>query len=147
MSARLRVARPADAAACAVILAAWIDETPWMPRLHTREEDISFMLTKIRNHRVTVAEAAAIQGFLTLEKDYVSALYVSPDARRNGIGKHLLDDAKSRSERLSLWTFQANMPARRFYLREGFDEARKTEDDNEEKMPDVEYVWSAGAAS
>ncbi|MHA3915266.1 GNAT family N-acetyltransferase [Halovulum sp. GXIMD14793] len=146
MSVRLRPARPVDADPCARILADWIAETPWMPRLHTPTEDINFMLVKIRTHRVTIAESDDVLGFLTLETDYVSALYVSSAARSQGIGKRLLDDAKSRAPRLSLWTFQANMPARRFYLREGFEEARRTEDDNEEKMPDVEYVWSTEIA-
>jgi putative acetyltransferase len=44
-------------------------------------------------------------------------------------------------DRLSLWTFQANEGARRFYAREGFAEVRMTEGDNEEGLPDVLLEW------
>lgn len=140
----LRKAQISDADTCANILRAWIVETPWMPTLHTEAEDSAYIAVKIKNGWVTLAQAPHIVGFLTLENDYVSSLYVAPDARRLGIGKRLLDNAKKNSSQLSLWTFQANIQARRFYMREDFSEARRTQDDNEEKMPDVEFVWPAG---
>jgi hypothetical protein len=44
-----------------------------------------------------------------------------------------------------LWTFVANAGARRFYAREGFVEARRTEGENEEGLPDVLLTWRAPA--
>ncbi|MCF8469656.1 MAG: hypothetical protein K9G30_02600 [Parvibaculum sp.] len=42
----------------------------------------------------------------------------------------------------SLWTFQANLGARRFYERHGLNEARRTGGtENEEKLPDILYEW------
>lgn len=44
---------------------------------------------------------------------------------------------------LRLWTFQANAQAQRFYEKHGFQIERKTDGrDNEEKQPDVLYVWA-----
>lgn len=143
----LRKAVAADADICARILADWIIETPWMPRLHTLAEDSAYIGVKIQNGWVTMAATPEAVGFLTLEGDYISSLYVAPGARRSGVGKALLNHAKERANSLSLWTFQANMQARRFYMREGFTETQRTEDENEEKMPDVEYVWSSEGAS
>ncbi len=41
-----------------------------------------------------------------------------------------------------LWTFQTNLPARRFYERHGFIAVRWTDGaSNEERAPDVRYVW------
>jgi hypothetical protein len=43
---------------------------------------------------------------------------------------------------LQLWTFWANGPARRFYLRHGFTEVERTDGSgNEEHEPDVRYTW------
>lgn len=43
---------------------------------------------------------------------------------------------------LSLWTFQVNGPARRFYQRHGFTEVERTDGQrNHEREPDVRYVW------
>jgi ribosomal protein S18 acetylase RimI-like enzyme len=70
-------------------------------------------------------------------------LYVAPDRLGAGIGRKLLDLAKERSPAgLSLYTFQVNQRARRFYERNGFV-ARETGDGtgNEEGQPDVRYAW------
>ena len=46
---------------------------------------------------------------------------------------------------LSLWTFQVNGAARRFYERHGFTEVERTDGShNDEHEPDVRYVWQPG---
>ena len=70
------------------------------------------------------------------------ALYLLPEACGQGIGKALLDRAKGEAGPLELWTFQANTGAQRFYLREGFVEARRTDGaENDEGLPDIFYTW------
>ncbi len=51
--------------------------------------------------------------------------------------------AKERSpEGLTLWAFQVNGAAHRFYERHGFLAAESTDGSgNEEREPDVRYVW------
>ncbi len=138
----LRPAQPDDAAACAAILQEWIEETPWFPRLHPPAADVRFIAAKIAANQVTVAGARP-RGFLALEETYISCLYIARPYRGAGLGAAFLDYAKSQTSELRLWTFQANTRAQAFYLREGFVEGQRTEGDNEEKLPDVEFVWTA----
>ena len=82
------------------------------------------------------------QGFLARDGEMIHALYLRPKARRRGFGKALLDQAKAETPRLTLWAFQANAQARRFYAREGFAEVEETDGaGNDEKLPDVRLTW------
>lgn len=145
---RLRPARPDDAAACATILRRWIDETPWFTSDHAMQAETPFIARKIEAGAVTVAEwRGRIAGLLALEGEYVACLYIDTAHRGHGLGRRLLARAKRKHDRLTLWTFQANTGARRFYDREGFVERQRTDGhDNEEGLPDVEFVWPAKEA-
>jgi GNAT superfamily N-acetyltransferase len=94
-----------------------------------------------------VAEAldGTIVGLLVLEEDWVDQLYVLPGWQGQGVGSQLLGLAKRmRPDGLQLWTFASNAPARRFYERRGFVAAEETDGaDNEERAPDVRYVWES----
>lgn len=94
-----------------------------------------------------VAEAAdRVVGLMVLDDDQLSQLYLDPDWRGHGIGDRFVDLAKRRRPGgLSLWTFQVNKPAHRFYERHGFVAVEHTDGGgNEEREPDVRYVWSPG---
>ncbi|QHQ36092.1 GNAT family N-acetyltransferase [Algicella marina] len=136
----LRQADAADIGECAAILREWIEETPWFPRLYSREEDHVFLTGMIGAGQVRVSGAPA-QGFMAREADYITSLYVRCGARGAGVGRALLNEAKAAEASLRLWTFAANRRARAFYEREGFRMARRTQGDNAECLPDVEYVW------
>jgi GNAT superfamily N-acetyltransferase len=86
-----------------------------------------------------------IRAVMSLKPGWVEQLYIATDAQGQGIGRQLLDLAKERSAgELQLWTFQVNDRARRFYERNGFVAAELTDGEgNEEREPDVRYVWSA----
>jgi len=93
-----------------------------------------------------VADAGAeggIVGLMVLHGDELSQLYLLPDWRGRGIGDRFVALAKERSPGgLSLWTFQVNKPAHRFYERHGFVAVEYTDGSgNEEQEPDVQYVW------
>ncbi|MFM2354976.1 MAG: hypothetical protein RLZZ528_712 [Pseudomonadota bacterium] len=143
MSAVLAPATPGDAAALGAILSDWIDATGWLPRLHTRDEDRGFVAHLIAAHQVIVArDGGGPAGFIVIDGTTISALYLAQAARGRGIGAQLLSAAKSGRETLSLWTFQANAGARRFYLREGFREVEWTDGaGNEALLPDVRLEW------
>lgn len=139
----------ADAAACAAINNAWIDATDWMPRVHSAED----VARHYRGHvfvtcRVLVAEReGAVAGFLAVDGEgFVAALFVAAAARGQGVGAALVAAARAlRPEGLSLWTFEANAGARRFYARQGFAEAGRTEGENDEGLPDLRFEWRGGA--
>ncbi len=82
---------------------------------------------------------------LVLDDDWVDQLYVDPALAGRGLGSRLLDLAKSRRPAgLQLWTFATNTGAQRFYLRHGFTVAETTDGSgNEEKAPDIRFVWTA----
>lgn len=140
----IRVAHPLDAGAVGRILSEFIDTTDWMPRLHSRAEDISFAGTMIDRGWVRVFEEDAILGFIAQSDDEVCALYVARAARGQGVGTALLNDAKHMRRSLKLWTFQLNLQAQKFYLRQGFQEVSRTDGTrNEESLPDIKYLWTA----
>lgn len=142
MTARIRDASPEDAAALGRILSDWIDATPWMPRLHTRDEDYRFVAGPISRASVlTLDIGGRPEGFLARDGERIPAFYLAPERRGQGHGARLLDRAKRTSDRLRLWAFQSNKDAIRFYEREGFAESRRTDGENDEGMPDVELVW------
>ncbi len=139
----LRAARSTDAGAVGAILSAFIDDTPWMPRIHTRAEDLSFAGSMIERGWVTVAQIdGAVVGFAALNGAELNALYIAKGHRNRRIGAQLLDDAKAETPRIELWTFQANEGAQRFYTAHGFEEVERTNGaDNDEKLPDIRYTW------
>ncbi|WP_439121811.1 GNAT family N-acetyltransferase [Marivita sp.] len=138
----LRPAHPLDAGRVGAILSAWIDETPWMPRVHTRAEDIAHAAMMVDRGWVTVSETTEVIGFLAREGDDIHALYISPAVRGHGVGSRLLTDAKLHEDHLTLWTFQANTRAQVFYERHGFTEVERTDGaGNDEGLPDIRYHW------
>lgn len=143
MTVSIQPAEASDALAISSILSNWIDETDWMPRIHTYDEDRGFGRFLLENTDVTVAKATGeVIGFVAVQGDIVQALYVAHDARRQGVGKALLDAVRVGRDYISLWTFQANADARAFYGREGFAEVEHTDGTgNDEKLPDVRLVW------
>ncbi|MFK7876636.1 MAG: N-acetyltransferase family protein [Paracoccaceae bacterium] len=143
MSYDLRAAYVGDAGAVGAILSSFIDTTPWMPRIHSRAEDISFAGMMIDKGWVTVAlQDDTCIGFAAREGTQVHALYVAAQQQRSGAGTALLNDMKYFSPQLDLWTFQDNLPAQAFYLKHGFAEITRTDGArNDEHLPDIRYVW------
>ncbi|WP_412073114.1 N-acetyltransferase family protein [Tritonibacter mobilis] len=143
----LRPATPLDASKIGEILYRFEHETPWMPKEHSRVEAIAFCDRMISRGWVTVAEDCStdmILGFCAQDGAEVCSLYLSPEHTGCGIGKRLLDNAKRQTSKLKLWTFQANLAAQRFYMREGFVEKKRTDGQrNSEGLPDIEYHWHA----
>jgi ribosomal protein S18 acetylase RimI-like enzyme len=140
----LRAARAADApAVVAVFHAARADALPYLPLLHTPEEDRTFFGGLVDQRLVTVAEAdGRVAGFLALHDDWVEHLYVAPEAQGRGLGRALLQHAQASNERLQLWVFQRNTRAIGFYEHHGFAIAERTDGaHNEERTPDARMTW------
>lgn len=119
------------------------DRMTYIPRLHTPEEDLAFISGHFPEHEVWVADDDGILGFAILSDDQLLQLHVEPGEQNKGIGGLLLARAKeARPAGFSLWVFQKNEGARRFYERHGFELVRVTDgQDNEEREPDAQYAW------
>ena len=118
------------------------------PAVHSDEEVRDWLANVVLpTKEVWVAEVGEPVAMMVLDDGWIDQLYVDPSWMGRGIGSALLDLAKARCpEGLDLWTFQTNLDARRFYERYGFVAAEMTDDDNEERSPDIRYRW-AGTAS
>ncbi|MEL6839083.1 MAG: GNAT family N-acetyltransferase [Pseudomonadota bacterium] len=143
----LRAANERDIAPIAQIIGDWRADTPYIPPLHTRDEDRQFIAGLVAAQDVVVAEKdEAVQGFIARDGVEIGQLYLALHARGQGLGTALLDHMKGQSDHLELWCFQANTGARRFYERHGFFAERLTDGaDNAEQQPDIRYVWRAGS--
>lgn len=144
MTITLQPATLEDAAEIAAILSGWIDETDWMPRVHTKEEDRAFGDFLVTKTDVTVAKGYGnVSGFAAMQGDELQALYVDRAARGQGLGGRLLDHVKASRDNVFLWCFQSNRPARQFYLNNGFYEIGRSDGKaNDEKLPDIRYHWA-----
>jgi ribosomal protein S18 acetylase RimI-like enzyme len=146
----IRPARRRDADAVAEVFIASFDTLTFLPKLYTNEETIDFVATVVMSEQeVLVAEEeGTIVGFLALgHGDTLEHLYVHPDSQGRGVGSALLERAKERlSGGFSLWVFQQNVQARRFYERHGLTLVERTDGaGNEERMPDARYEWRPDA--
>ncbi|WBO66994.1 GNAT family N-acetyltransferase [Streptomyces camelliae] len=101
------------------------------------------VVVPLRETWVAEAADAGIVGVMVLREGELSQLYLDPDWRGRGIGDRFVALAKERAPGgLTLWTFQVNKPAHRFYERHGFTAVEFTDGSgNEEREPDVRYVW------
>ncbi|MFE0387228.1 GNAT family N-acetyltransferase [Streptomyces bungoensis] len=150
----IRRAVAADAGAAAdVWLRSFTAALPTVVRPRTDDDVRGYFRDVVVPLRETwVAEAAGhgggdgrggIVGVMVLNGELLSQLYLDPGWRGRGLGDRFVELAKERSpDGLTLWTFQVNKPAHRFYERHGFVAVEHTDGSgNEEREPDVRYVW------
>ncbi len=145
MKIRLLAAEHADEAA-RVHRISFDDSLPWLSGLHTPEQDRDFFSERVfHDCRVFGAfEADRLVGFIAFRQEWIDQLYVLPDAQGRGVGTALLAAARAEIPELSLWTFQKNLAARRFYERNGFVAVEESDGSrNDEQEPDVRYLCGA----
>jgi putative acetyltransferase len=122
---------------------------PFLPTLHTPEEDAWWFSERLfASNEVWLAEdGEGAIGYIAFRPDFIEHLFIRPEAQGGGLGPRLLEKAMESAAELSLWTFQQNQRARRFYERHGFVVVTETDGaDNEEKLPDVLYRWRRAEA-
>lgn len=144
----LRPAFSTDAGKTAAIMSNYMEDTLWMPRVHTGAEDIGFLGSMIDRGWVTVAmPAGKVVGLVARDGANIQALYVEKNTRRLGCGALLLAHAKADAEKLSLWSFQENTDAQAFYTANGFCEVERTDGaGNDKNLPDIRFEWHREAA-
>jgi len=142
----LRDAAPEDSDAITRVFLSARADMDYLPRLYTDEETAWWVRNIVlENSSVRVALAhGELVGFLARNGNEVEHLYVQSDRQGRDIGTALLQEQQQSHPGLTLWVFAANERARRFYERKGFVAAEFTDGErNEEKVPDVRYVWTA----
>lgn len=143
---QIRRARHGEADAVATVW--WRSRAASVPQIpapvHSEEEVRAWFANVVLPEReVWVADdGLVVAGILVLEDDWIDQLYVDPDHIGRGVGGRLMAVAKAqRPGGLRLWTFDANVRARRFYEHHGFVPTASTTGDNEEGAADVLYEW------
>ncbi|SDX07692.1 GNAT family N-acetyltransferase [Paenibacillus sp. CF384] len=111
--------------------------------LHSVEDHIYF-LNEILPQRFHIQVALIdekVVGIIAFNEREVSQLYIHIDHQGIGIGQTLLDQAKEQSSgKLTLYTFEINEIAQRFYEKNGFTVISRGHE-NEENLPDILYEW------
>ena len=144
----IRRAAAADAPAIAEVFLDSFHATYAFPLAHTDDEVRAWIRDRVVPGMETwvAADDGQIVGLMVVAPGWLEQLYLAPDRLGEGIGSRLVALAKERSPAgLQLWTFQVNQRARRFYERHGFVAVEETDDRNEERQPDVRYVWAPDA--
>ena len=139
----IRTATAADGiAASAIFDASRAHNLAFLPVLHTRAEDDAFFTAAVaRDAWVAVDADDRPLAFAVFHDGMLAHLYVHPDAQGQGLGSALLEAAKAAHPKgFSLFVFQRNERARRFYERRGF-RAVRFDRDNEEDEPDILERW------
>ena len=73
------------------------------------------------NTETWVAEVdGKVEGFIALMNNEVGAIFVQPCLQGSGIGKALMDKARTRHGELEVEVFKANTIGRNFYAKYGF---------------------------
>jgi putative acetyltransferase len=148
----LRPATVADAAAITdVQRTAFRISLPFLPELHTYEDHLGYISGRLLvEDTVWVAEVdGAVAGYVAFREHegWIDHLYVHPDHQGRGVGPALLAKALEAGRPMQLWTFEQNARARRFYEARGFEAVEFTDGSgNEERQPDVRYVWRPDGA-
>lgn len=146
----LRTAGPEDAPAVVeVFRRSRVAAMPWLPALHSHEDDLAFFGGQIHEQHSWVIEIdGSIVAFAIADAGWLNHLYVEPDLRGSGLGTLLVQHVQNTfPEGLQLWVFEGNAAARRFYAAHGFREVEFTDGSgNEERTPDVRMQWGGSVA-
>ncbi|MDD1780100.1 GNAT family N-acetyltransferase [Enterovibrio sp. ZSDZ35] len=122
-----------------------------IPEMHSLESH-RYYLNRILapSHRIFVAvekTSDTVLGMMAMDSKHISQLYIHPDHQCRGIGSALVELAQENAERLQLYTFEINLPARAFWEKHGFIEQEIGQHDNEEGLSDILCEWKREPAS
>ncbi len=138
----IRLARPADAPACARIVDEWIEATDWMARDIDYDGLVRALTDGMAKRRIYVAGDPVV-GYLAFqpEKAHITGFYCA--CQGQGIGKALLDNLKENRDYLRLNTHVPNVAAQRFYRREGFVPVKEMDGETPEAPRELRMEWRA----
>lgn len=118
---------------------------PWLRVCLTPEEDLVYFRTVMIGQQDTdlIYTDGILAGVFTSAPGWIEQFYLMETHWRRGIGSHVLRREMERQNHLQLWTFERNTRAIAFYESHGFAESERTDGStNEEREPDIRFVWS-----
>lgn len=107
-------------------------------------EDHMYFLNNILNKDNQIYIATLndkVVGMIAFNDNEINQLYIQISYQGRGLGRKLLEMAKANSKgRLTLYTFEVNQKAQRFYENNGFQIIGRGFE-NEENLDDLKYEW------
>lgn len=136
----IRSAQSDDRGQCAEIHTKARAQMEYLPALYSPKQVRDWMSGVVfKNETVIVAEEeGSVVGYASYTAELISNLYVLPKFQRRGVGTALLQHVlRDRPNGISLWVFEQNTGAIRFYESNGFETVTRTSgENNEEGLPD-----------
>jgi len=138
----IRRATPDDVPACASVIATWMAQTEWMPEELTEPELTALILEAFPAREIWVS-GDPVDCYMSVDPkaQKVGALYCLRTGQ--GVGKQLLDQAKTGRDYLWLATHEPNLAAQKFYRREGFVATGTEPPTPPETLPVIRMEWRA----
>jgi ribosomal protein S18 acetylase RimI-like enzyme len=121
------------------------EKTIGRKEIHSFENHVNFLnSTLVKQFQIDIALMDfKVVGMIVYNDTEINQLYIHIDYQGIGLGKTLLDIAKHNSTgRLTLYTFEVNKIAQRFYEKHGFKIIGKGHE-NDENLPDILYEWKS----
>lgn len=112
----------------------FIDAEFWLSQVSAMR-DIYIPLSQVYIYE----EKSGVAGFYALHEDKLAAIFVAPDKQGKGIGKSLIEHAKTQRERMTLTVYKSNSASVEFYLSQGFLIVGQSRDEN---TGHAEYIMS-----
>ena len=113
----------------------FIDADFWVSKL-TDMRDVYLPLAET----VVYDQDGTIQGFASLYKNSLAAIFVLPEFQGQGIGKQLMEKVKSLRGELNLTVYKKNANSIAFYERCGFKKIREQTDEHT-GHPEIVMEW------
>ena len=106
----------------------------------SKYEIVKEILPKSEIHVYEEDDTNLIDGFIGLLDSYLAGLFVKDTDQSKGIGRQLLDYAKSIKSEMTLSVYQKNIRAVHFYQREQFQIQSENIDDNTNEKEFI-MIW------
>ncbi|WP_125709665.1 GNAT family N-acetyltransferase [Companilactobacillus zhongbaensis] len=112
----------------------FVDEKYWL-------DNLAYFKSEITKANVwTAQENNEIKGFIGLVDSYIAGIFVMENFQHQGIGRKLLEQAKSENDKLTLHVYQNNQVAIEFYLGQGFRKTARDIDEDTNQI-ELEMTW------
>lgn len=111
--------------------------------IHSFEDHVFFLndILKKDNKIYIGIDNNKVVGITAFNENEINQLYIHIDYQGKGLGRKFLELAKANSKgRLTLFTFEVNHKAQRFYEKNGFKIIGRSYE-NEENLEDIKYEW------
>ncbi|WP_424830839.1 GNAT family N-acetyltransferase [Ruegeria sp.] len=132
-----------DIPACAQVISTWASQTDWMRNEVLATSELETLIREAFPEREIWVAGEPVDCYMSIDPkaQKIGALYCLRTGE--GVGKQLLDQAKTGRNYLWLTTHEPNKAAQKFYRREGFVAVGTEAATPPETIPVIKMEWRA----